>query len=60
MMLRCFDFISRTVTCSSSTVPSSEFNSSDRLWCRLSPGLLERLPWCDLLLNDSDGAQWLL
>lgn len=59
-MLGYSDFISRTVVSSSSTLPSSEFNSSDRLWYRLSPGLLERLPWCHLLLDDSDGAQRLL
>lgn len=60
MMLRRFDFISRTVTSSSSALPASEFNSSDRLRYGLSPGLLERLQWCHLLLNDSDGAQRLL
>lgn len=53
-------FISCPVMSSSSALLPSELNSSDRLWHKFSPGLLERLPWCYLLHNDSDGPQWLL
>lgn len=53
-------FISCPVMSSSSALLPSGFNSSDRLWHKLSPGLLERLSWCRLLHSDSDWPQQLL
>lgn len=45
---------------SSSTLLPSELNNSDRLWHKLSFGLLESLSWCYLLHGDSDRPQRLL
>lgn len=55
-----FKLISWPVMSSSSALLPSGFNSSDRLWHKLSPGLLECLSWCHLLHSDSDGPQRLL
>ncbi len=51
----------RLLSCSvmspSSTLLPSQRNSSDRLWHKLSSGLLERLLWCYLLHSHSDRPQ---
>lgn len=52
-----FGFLTSPVLSSSSTMLPPGFISRDRLWRKLSAGLLERLNWSCLLHSNSNGPQ---